>query len=93
MDELTDNFSGPNRLRIVTQVKREIRKNKRVSIDYFELQLGFSRAHGTLKMELLTPTSGEKLVIGAEIQLVTSFLDFIGKQRIETVPGRTSNSS
>ena len=30
MDELTDNFSGPNRLRIVTQVKREIRKNKRV---------------------------------------------------------------
>ena len=36
MDELTDNFSGPNRLRIVTQVKREIRKNKRVSIGYFE---------------------------------------------------------
>ena len=30
MDELTDNFNGPNRLRIVTQVKREIRKNKRV---------------------------------------------------------------
>ena len=31
MDELTDNFNGPNRLRIVTHVKREIRKNKRVS--------------------------------------------------------------
>ena len=44
MDELTDNFSGPNRLRIVTQVKREIRKNKRVCkmFDFFfENNYGF----------------------------------------------------
>ena len=67
MDELTDNFSGPNRLRIVTQVKREIRKNKRVSIDYCEAIVRVFTHTRNLKMELLTPTSGEKLVIGAEI--------------------------
>lgn len=30
MDDLNDDFNGPNRLRIISQAKREMRKNKRV---------------------------------------------------------------
>lgn len=31
MDALNDDFNGPNRIRIISQAKREMRKNKRVS--------------------------------------------------------------
>ena len=30
MNDLNDDFNGPNRVRIVSQAKREMRKNKRV---------------------------------------------------------------
>lgn len=50
MDELTDNFSGPNRLRIVTQVKREIRKNKRILLENRELRQCLAEHQTVLEM-------------------------------------------
>jgi len=50
MDELTDNFNGPNRLRIVTQVKREIRKNKRILLENRELRQCLAEHQTVLEM-------------------------------------------
>jgi len=50
MDALNDDFNGPNRIRIISQAKREMRKNKRILLENRELRHALAEHQTVLEM-------------------------------------------